>query len=106
MVSAASWPGCGGWPRVPRRLGCRLLASGTASYRMPGPAAMTDQPSYRELVGRHGPLLPESDTCGSHLHVGVPSRDLGVQVLARLRPWTVSLLAPIEVFSCAQQDGR
>ena len=27
------------------------------------------------------------------MHVGVPSRDLGVQVLARLRPWLASLLA-------------
>jgi carboxylate-amine ligase len=27
------------------------------------------------------------------MHVGVPSRDLGVQVLARMRPWLASLLA-------------
>jgi gamma-glutamyl:cysteine ligase YbdK (ATP-grasp superfamily) len=27
------------------------------------------------------------------VHVGVPSRDLGVQVLARLRPWLAPLLA-------------
>jgi carboxylate-amine ligase len=31
--------------------------------------------------------------CGCHVHVGIPSRDLGVQVLARLRPWLAPLLA-------------
>jgi len=31
--------------------------------------------------------------CGCHVHAGVPSRDLGVRVLARLRPWLAPLLA-------------
>ena len=76
------------------RLGCRLVASGTAPYRTPGLAAVTDQPRYRELARRYGPLVAEAGgTCGCHVHVGVPSRDLGVQVLARLRPWLAPLLA-------------
>ena len=75
-------------------LGCRLVASGIAPYRAPGLAAITDQPRYRELARRYGPLAAEAgSTCGCHVHVGVPSRDLGVQVLARLRPWLASLLA-------------
>jgi len=37
--------------------------------------------------------VADSGTCGCHVHVGVPSRDLGVQVLARLRPWLAPLLA-------------
>ena len=74
--------------------GCRLVASGIAPYRAPGLAAITDQPRYRELARRYGPLMAEAgSTCGCHVHVGVPSRDLGVQVLARLRPWLASLLA-------------
>ena len=76
------------------RLGCRLVASGTAPYRTPGLAAVTDQPRYRELARRYGPLVADAGgTCACHVHVGVPSRDLGVQVLARLRPWLASLLA-------------
>jgi glutamate---cysteine ligase / carboxylate-amine ligase len=76
------------------RLGCRLVASGIAPYRTPGLAAVTDQPRYRELARRYGRLAAEAgSTCGCHVHVGVPSRDLGVQVLARLRPWLASLLA-------------
>ena len=75
-------------------LGCRLVASGIAPYRTPGLAAVTDQPRYRKLARRYGPLVAEAGgTCGCHVHVGVPSRDLGVQVLARLRPWLASLLA-------------
>ena len=75
------------------RLGCRLVACGVAPYRTPGLAAVTDQPRYQELARRYGPVVAEAGTCGCHVHVGVPSRDLGVQVLARLRPWLAPLLA-------------
>ena len=74
-------------------LGCRLVASGVAPYRTPGLAAVTDQPRYQELARRYGPVVAEAGTCACHVHVGVPSRDLGVQVLARLRPWLAPLLA-------------
>ena len=74
-------------------LGCRLVASGVAPYRTPGLAAVTDQPRYQELARRYGPVVAEAGTCGCHVHVGVPSREAGVQVLARLRPWLAPLLA-------------
>jgi glutamate---cysteine ligase / carboxylate-amine ligase len=74
-------------------LGCRLVASGILPYRTPGLTAVTDKPRYRELARRYGALVADSGTCGCHVHVGVPSRDLGVQVLARLRPWLAPLLA-------------
>ena len=75
------------------RLGCRLVASGVAPYRTPGLAAVTGQPRYQELARRYGPVVAEAGTCGCHVHVGVPSREAGVQVLARLRPWLAALLA-------------
>ncbi len=74
-------------------LGCRLVASGVAPYRTPGLAAVTDQPRYQELARRYGPVVAEAGTCACHVHVGVPSREAGVQVLARLRPWLAPLLA-------------
>ena len=74
-------------------LGCRLVASGAAPYRVPGLAAVTGQPRYRELARRYGPVVAGAGTCACHVHVGVSSRDLGVQVLARLRPWLAILLA-------------
>src|SRR5271169_4979085 len=74
--------------------GCLLVASGIAPYRTPGLAALTDQPRYQELARQFGPLVAGAGgACGCHVHVGVPSRDLGVQVLARLRPWLAPLLA-------------
>jgi len=75
------------------RLGCRLVASGVAPYRTPGLAAVTGQRRYQELARRYGPVVAEAGTGACHVHVGVPSRDLGVQVLARLRPWLAPLLA-------------
>lgn len=74
--------------------GCLLVASGIAPYRTPGLAALTDQPRYQELARQFGPLVAGAGgACGCHVHVGVPSRDLGVQVLTRLRPWLAPLLA-------------
>ncbi len=74
-------------------LGCRLVASGVAPYCTPGLAALTCQQRYHELARRYGPVVAEAGICACHVHVGVPSRDLGVQVLARLRPWLAPLLA-------------
>jgi glutamate---cysteine ligase / carboxylate-amine ligase len=74
-------------------LGCLLVASGVAPYGTPGLAALTRQPRYQELARRYGPVVAEAGICACHVHVGVPSRDLGVQVLARLRPWLAPLLA-------------
>jgi glutamate---cysteine ligase / carboxylate-amine ligase len=74
-------------------LGCRLVASGVAPYRTPGLTALTRQPRYQELARLYGPVVADAGTCACHVHVGVPSRDLGVQVLARLRPWLAPLLA-------------
>ena len=76
------------------RLGCRLVACGVAPYRTPGLDAVTGQPhAARELARRYGPVVAQAGTCACHVHVGVPSRDMGVQVLARLRPWLAPLLA-------------
>ena len=74
-------------------LGCRLVASGVAPYPTPGLAALTCQPRYQELARRYGPVVADAGICACHVHVGVPSRELGVQVLARLRPWLAPLLA-------------
>jgi YbdK family carboxylate-amine ligase len=74
--------------------GCLLVATGIAPYRTPGLTALTEGPRYRELARNFGPQLAGAGgACGCHVHVGVPSRDLGVQVLARLRPWLAPLLA-------------
>jgi len=76
-----------------KMLGCLLVASGVSPYGTPGLTALTDDARYLQLARRYPRLTAEYGTCGCHVHVGVPSRDIGVQVLARLRPWLTSLLA-------------
>lgn len=76
-----------------RSCGCLLIASGVSPYGVPGLAALTDKPRYRELARRYPALTALSGTCGCHVHVGMPSRDLGARVLSRLRPWLATLLA-------------
>jgi carboxylate-amine ligase len=78
--------------RAAARLGCRLVATGFAPMGLGAPA-LSDDPRYRLLADRFGGLLPHCGTCGCHVHVGMPSRDLGLRVLVRLRPWLATLLA-------------
>src|SRR4051794_10674467 len=87
------------WP-MRRRLsetaadeGCRLVASGISPYANPGLAFVTDQPRYHELARRYPRYTAGSGTCACHVHVAVPSRDAGIRVLARIRPWLGPLLA-------------
>lgn len=72
---------------------CRLVATAVAPYGASGLSALTDMPRYRGLAVRHPTLTALSGVCGCQVHVGVPTRDLGVQVLSRLRPWLATLLA-------------
>jgi glutamate---cysteine ligase / carboxylate-amine ligase len=75
-------------------LGCLLVASGTAPYGTPGLAHLTPSPRYLELARQFPAMVAASGgSCGCHVHVGVGSRDLGVQVLNRLGPWLPTLLA-------------
>ncbi|SNY59284.1 carboxylate-amine ligase [Paractinoplanes atraurantiacus] len=76
-----------------RASGCRLVAAGTSPYGTPALAGITDDPRYHGLARRYPALIPALGTCATHVHVGVRSRDLGVQVLGRLRPWLPTLLA-------------
>jgi glutamate---cysteine ligase / carboxylate-amine ligase len=74
-------------------LGCLLVAAGTAPNGTSGPPHVTASARYLELARRYPSLMYGSGTCGCHVHVGVGSRELGVQVLNRLRPWLPTLLA-------------
>jgi carboxylate-amine ligase len=58
-----------------------------------GPGLITDDPRYLSLYRRSPELVQEQLVSGMHVHVGVPSRDAGVTVLNRLRPWLHVVLA-------------
>ncbi|WP_167585287.1 carboxylate-amine ligase [Kineococcus rubinsiae] len=54
---------------------------------------VTPRPRYLDLVQRWGLLALQQVICGCHVHVGVPSLDVAVAVLDRVRPYLPVLLA-------------
>ena len=54
---------------------------------------LTDDPRYERV--RHGfrEVIADHQVNGLHVHVAVPSREVGVRVLNRIRPWLPTLLA-------------
>lgn len=55
--------------------------------------AVTDQARYRAMLTQAPQLVAEQLVNGMHVHVGVPSRDTGVQILNRIRVWLPTLTA-------------
>ena len=78
---------------VARRHGAVVVASGVAPFGLPSPPAVTDEPRYRELLQRFPFAMSTNGTCGCHVHVAVPTRQLGVEALLRLRRWLPALIA-------------
>ncbi len=66
--------------------GARLVAVGATPVGDPQ-SAVPSQPRYQEMVQRYGPIALDPALCGCHVHVGVPDRELAVQVCNRLRVW-------------------
>jgi carboxylate-amine ligase len=78
---------------VARGHGALIVASGLAPFGLPDPATVTDEPRYRELLRRFPLAMSTNGTCGCHVHVAVPTRQLGVEALLRLRRWLPALIA-------------
>jgi carboxylate-amine ligase len=70
-----------------------LLVAGGANVGDDRDPPLTDDPRYRRMADRFGPLAREHLVCGCHVHVGVPDREMAVQVSNHLRPWLPVLLA-------------
>jgi carboxylate-amine ligase len=66
--------------------GARLVAAGACPLDDP-PHAIVDKPRYRAITEHYGPIATDPACCGCHVHVGVPDRELAVQVCNRLRSW-------------------
>ncbi|HZF87830.1 glutamate--cysteine ligase [Streptomyces sp.] len=73
--------------------GCRIMASGTAPMAQDTAVAVTDKARYRAMLRQAPQLVAEQMVNGMHVHVAVPSRRTGVEVLNRLRPWLPTLTA-------------
>jgi YbdK family carboxylate-amine ligase len=66
--------------------GAALVAIGATPIVDPQ-RTVTDNPRF-QAIGRHyGPIAHDPGVCGCHVHVGVPDRELAVQVCDHLRVW-------------------
>ncbi|GAB3244364.1 carboxylate-amine ligase [Nocardioides dilutus] len=78
---------------VAHRHGAVVVPSGLAPFGLPSPPAVTNRPRYLELARRFPFAMSTNGICGCHVHVAVPTRQLGVEVLLRLRRWLPALIA-------------
>jgi carboxylate-amine ligase len=71
--------------------GAAPAAMGT--FPAPGRPVPTRDERYERMVREFASIGQHQLTCGMHVHVAVQSRDEGLAVLDRLRPWLSVLLA-------------
>ncbi|WP_229076352.1 glutamate--cysteine ligase [Actinoplanes sp. DH11] len=71
---------------VAESAGARLVAVGATPVGEPD-RGVPSGPRYQDIVDRYGPVALDPAVCGMHVHVGVPDRDLAVQVCNHLQVW-------------------
>ncbi len=67
--------------------GVSVAATGAAPRIPATPAVLNSSDRYRKMGLLTGAVGNEQYVNGTHIHVGVPSREAGVRVLNGLRPW-------------------
>ncbi|MEV0006467.1 glutamate--cysteine ligase [Micromonospora sp. NPDC050980] len=72
--------------RAADAVGARLVAVG-ATPVCEAHRTVPDERRYHDMSRRFGPVAHDPAVCGCHVHVGVPDRELAVQVCNHLRPW-------------------
>ncbi|MBM0256053.1 glutamate--cysteine ligase [Micromonospora sp. 4G55] len=72
--------------RAAEAAGARLVAVG-ATPVCEAHRTVPDEQRYHAMSRRFGPVAHDPAVCGCHVHVGVPDRELAVQVCNHLRPW-------------------
>lgn len=74
--------------------GCAVLAGGTHPTATPEESNVNPAKArYRRLEREYQAVAREQLVNGCHVHVGVPDRDLAVDILNRTRPWLATVLA-------------
>ncbi|MFJ8078406.1 glutamate--cysteine ligase [Streptomyces sp. NPDC096176] len=73
--------------------GCRLAACATPPRRGAVSAPVTEKPRYRAIRLQAPQLVAEQLVNGMHIHAAVPSPEVGVAVMNRLRGWLPVLVA-------------
>jgi glutamate---cysteine ligase / carboxylate-amine ligase len=70
-----------------------ILAAGTLPLGSWRSARIMKKPRYQEIDEHYREVARRRATCGCHVHIGIPDRDIAVQVLNRVQPWLPTLLA-------------
>ncbi|MER6970190.1 YbdK family carboxylate-amine ligase [Nocardioides sp. NPDC000445] len=78
---------------VASRHGVMAVATGVSPFGLPDRPQVTNEPRYNELARLFPAAMRTNGTCGCHVHVGVPTRQLAVEALLRFRPWLPPLIA-------------
>jgi carboxylate-amine ligase len=74
--------------------GAALLPTGTHPFSVWQDQAIDEAVGrYAEMADRYRLIAREHIICGTHVHVGLPSRALEVPVMNRVKPWLPVLLA-------------
>lgn len=74
-------------------LGLVLAGTGLPPVGSDVPGTVTAKPRYQEISRAMGNLTARYYSTGTHVHVEVPSRDIGVEVMARMARWSPVLVA-------------
>ena len=75
-----------------REVGAAAVATGTAPFGA-GDVRVSPKDRYRAMVDEFGETSREAGTCGMHVHVGIASREEGIGIIDRMRPWLPLVLA-------------
>jgi len=78
--------------RAARSAGVAAVATGTSPFPVLD-VQVSPKDRYRDMVNEFGAIGRAAGTCGMHVHVGVHSREEGVGIVDRLRPWLPVVLA-------------
>lgn len=73
--------------------GLSILAAGTLPTTSWLELGLVRSPRYDATDGHFADVTRRRATCGCHIHVGIPDRELAVAVLNRVRRWLPVLLA-------------
>ncbi len=76
-----------------RKSGSRIVAAGTHPFSHWEDQKLTPKDRYIGLAADYQQLTREQLIFGCHVHVGIPDRELAIQVMNRARPWLAPLLA-------------
>jgi carboxylate-amine ligase len=75
------------------RKGLRLVPSATPMLAETDPPGITPDSRYQRMADHFRATAHNVRTCGCHVHVAIPDKETGVQIINHVRPWLPVLLA-------------